>query len=162
MKKILLSFLIGSTLLNCQTEPVTTFSDAALNDEFITLDESVVPFSTILEKHKGETIFIDVWACWCKDCLKSLPKLKELQKDYPNTTYVFLSLDKSINAWKKGIQKHELKGDHYYMQSGWKGAMGKFLDLDWIPRYMIVDDKGKIVVYRAIKTKDKDLRKHLK
>ena len=117
MKKILLSFLIGSTLLNCQTEPVTTFSDAALNDEFITLDESVVPFSTILEKHKGETIFIDVWASWCKDCLKSLPKLKELQKDYHNTTYVFLSLDKSINAWKKGIQKHELKGDHYYMQS---------------------------------------------
>jgi hypothetical protein len=27
---------------------------------------------------------------------------------------------------------------------------------------MIVDDKGKIVVYRAIKTKDKHLRKHLK
>ena len=56
---------------------------------------------------------------------------------------------------EKGHKKLELRGDHYYMQSGWKGAMGKFLDLDWIPRYMVVDDKGKIVVYRAIKTKDK-------
>ena len=96
--------MIGSSLLNCQTEPVTTFSDEALNDEFITLDESVVPFSKILEKHKGETIFIDVWASWCKDCIKSIPKLKELQNNYPNTTYVYLSLDKSINAWKKGIK----------------------------------------------------------
>jgi hypothetical protein len=48
------------------------------------------------------------------------------------------------------------------MQSGWKGPMGTFLDLDWIPRYMIVDASGKIVVYKAIKTKDKNLRKHLK
>lgn len=48
------------------------------------------------------------------------------------------------------------------MQSGWKGAMGKFLDLDWIPRYLIVDSTGKIVVYRAIKTNDKNLREHLK
>ena len=28
------------------------------------------------------------------------------------------------------------------MQSGWKGAMGTFLDLDWIPRYMIIDKQG--------------------
>ena len=33
---------------------------------------------------------------------------------------------------KRAFKKHELRGDHYYMQSGWKGAMGKFLDLDWI------------------------------
>lgn len=162
MKKLFLFFLIVSTLLNCQNEPITSFSDEALNDEFIAFDGSLLSFSTILEKHKGKTIFVDVWASWCKDCVKSLSKLKELQNDYSNTTYVYLSLDKSINAWKKGIQKHELRGDHYYMQSGWNGAMGKFLDLDWIPRYIVVDDEGKIVVFRAIKTKDKNLRKHLK
>lgn len=162
MKKLLFSFLIGSTLLNCQNEPPTAFSDEALKDEFITLEGSVVPFSTILENNQGQTLFVDVWASWCKDCIKSLPKLKALQKDFPNTTYVFLSLDKSIDAWKKGIQKYDLQGDHYFMQSGWKGAMGKFLDLDWIPRYLIVDSTGKIVVYRAIKTNDKNLREHLK
>ena len=81
---------------------------------------------------------------------------------HPEIAYVHLSLDKSLSAWKKGIQKHKLKGDHYFMQSGWKGPMGTFLDLDWIPRYMIVDASGKIVVYKAIKTKDKILRKHLK
>ena len=162
MKKLLFSFLLGSTLLNCQSDKITTFSEAALNDEFITLDENVVPFSAILEQHKGQTIFIDVWASWCKDCRKSLPKVKELQKEFLGMSFVFLSLDKSLGAWKKGIQTYNLQGEHYFMQSGWKGAMGTFLDLDWIPRYLIVNPEGKIVVYKAIKTKDKNLRKHLK
>ena len=162
MKKLLFSFLLGSTLLNCQSDKITTFSEAALNDEFITLDENVVPFSAILEQHKGQTIFIDVWASWCKDCRKSLPKVKELQQEFPEMSFIFLSLDKSLDAWKKGIQTYNLKGDHYFMQSGWKGAMGTFLDLNWIPRYLIVDPEGKIVVYKAIKTKDKNLRKYLK
>ena len=79
MKKLLFSFLLGSTLLNCQSDKITTFSEAALKDEFITIDENVVPFSAILEQHKGQTIFIDIWASWCKDCRKGLPKVKELQ-----------------------------------------------------------------------------------
>ena len=162
MKKLLFSFLLCSTLLNCQSDKITAFSEAALNDKFITIDENIVPFSAILEQHKGQTIFIDVWASWCKDCRKSLPKVKELQQEFPEMSFVFLSLDKSLGAWKKGIQTYNLQGDHYFMQSGWKGAMGTFLDLDWIPRYLIIDPDGKIVVYKAIKTKDKNLRKYLK
>lgn len=162
MKKLLFSFLLGSTLLNCQSDKITTFSEAALNDKFITIDENVVPFSAILEQHKGQAIFIDVWASWCKDCRKSLPKVKELQQEFSEMSFVFLSLDKSLGAWKKGIQTYNLQGDHYFMQSGWKGAMGTFLNLDWIPRYLIIDPDGKIVVYKAIKTKDKNLRKYLK
>ena len=107
-------------------------------------------------------LYIDVWASWCKDCRKSLPKVKELQQEFPEMSFVFLSLDKSLDTWKKGIQTYNLQGDHYFMQSGWKGAMGTFLDLDWIPRYLIIDPDGKIVVYKAIKTKDKNLRKYLK
>jgi hypothetical protein len=48
------------------------------------------------------------------------------------------------------------------MQSGWKGPMGLFLDLDWIPRYMIIDKQGGIKVFKAIKTTDKKLLKNLK
>jgi hypothetical protein len=48
------------------------------------------------------------------------------------------------------------------MQSGWTGAMGTFLDLDWIPRYMILDQQGQIKVFKAIKTSDKTLLNNLK
>jgi hypothetical protein len=33
-----------------------------------------------------------------------------------------------------------------------KGAFAKAIDLDWIPRYIIIDKTGKIVLYRAIET----------
>jgi hypothetical protein len=33
-----------------------------------------------------------------------------------------------------------------------KGSFGKSIDLDWIPRYIIMNEKGEIVFYRAIET----------
>ena len=33
-----------------------------------------------------------------------------------------------------------------------KGSFGKSVDLDWIPRYMIINKKGQIELYRAIET----------
>ena len=115
-----------------------------------------------MDQNIGKTIFIDVWASWCKDCIESLPQIKALQAAHPELVYIFLSLDKSIKAWKKGIGRYALEGDHYFMSSGWKGPMGTFLDLDWIPRFVIVNSEGDIVVYRAIKTSDKNLTKYLK
>lgn len=162
MKNSLLVFLFVTTLLSCQNRVETQFSDAALNDEFVALNGDSVLFKTILEKHQGRTVFIDVWASWCKDCLVGLPSVKTLQEDYPEVDFVYLSLDKTQKAWKKGVDRLDIEGDHYFMQSGWKGAMGTFLDLDWIPRYMIIDKQGGIKVFKAIKTSDITLLNNLK
>ena len=43
------------------------------------------------------------------------------------------------------------------MKSGWKGDFATFLDLDWIPRYIVVDKTSKIMVFRAIKVDDNKL-----
>lgn len=68
MKNSFLVFLFVSTLLSCQTRVETQFSEVALNDEFVTLNGGSVLFKTILENHLGNTVFINVWASWCKDC----------------------------------------------------------------------------------------------
>ena len=135
--------ILSFVTLSCQAQKPTTFSEEALNDTFITLEGESITFAQILENHKGKTILIDVWASWCKDCLKGMPKVKALQISNPDVEYVFLSLDKSIEKWKKGIEK--------YMQSGWKGAFGEFLDLDWIPRYLVVDENGNITNFKEVK-----------
>ena len=162
MKKILVLTLFFTTVLSCKSRVVTQFSAEALNDEFITLEGNSIVFKSILEKHEGNTVFIDVWASWCRDCLKGLPGVKELQANYPEVDFVYLSLDKSQAAWKIGINRLQIKGEHYFMQSGWKGAMGTFLDLDWIPRYMIIDKQGGIKVFKAIETTDITLLNNLK
>ena len=39
---------------------------------------------------------------------------------------------------------------------------GDFLDIDWIPRYMVVNPDGSIKLYEAVKTNDEALLKAIK
>jgi thiol-disulfide isomerase/thioredoxin len=162
MKKInyILIFVLSVFSCNAQETP-TKFSEAALNDTFITLDGSSISFEEILETNKGKTILVDVWASWCKDCIGGMPKVKNLQKAHENVTYVFLSLDKNQEAWKRGIEKYNVQGQHYFMQSGWKGPFGEFIQLDWIPRYLVIDENGKIKLFKAIEADDRKIKKIL-
>jgi hypothetical protein len=91
-----------------------------------------------------------------------MPKVKTMQANNPNVNYVFISMDKSFDKWQAGIEKHELKGDHYWANDGMKGEFGKSINLDWIPRYIILDKKGKIIIYRAIETDFDKINKQLK
>jgi hypothetical protein len=43
-----------------------------------------------------------------------------------------------------------------------KGEFGKSIDLDWIPRYIIIDKKGNIITYRAIETDFEKINETLK
>ncbi|NNC51308.1 MAG: TlpA family protein disulfide reductase [Flaviramulus sp.] len=161
MQKVIFLLAIMFTVFSCNKEVPTQFSEEALNDSFISLEGQSVFFSKILDKYQGQTLFIDVWASWCGDCLKGMPKVKALQQEYSDVTFIFLSLDKSQKAWKKGINKYNVVGEHYFMQSGWKGSFGEFLDLDWIPRYMIIDKQGTINLFRAERADDKRIKEHL-
>ncbi len=152
MKQIAL-VLIAFITFSCSQAQKTTFSKEALSEKLLGTDNSQTAFKNILKKYKGKTLLIEVWASWCGDCVKAMPKLKELQANNPDVSYLFISADKTADKWKAGIEKHELnKGDHYMMNDGMKGLFGKAIDLDWIPRYIVIDKTGKIVLYRAIET----------
>lgn len=149
-----LFYLLSVVLLNisCSNAQKTEFAPEALSYKMITAEGSEMTFKSILKKHKGKTIVLEVWASWCSDCVKNMHKIKELQSNNPDLVYVFLSVDKTPEAWKKGIEKHEIKGEHYLISDGMKGTFGKAIDLNWIPRYMIVDKKGKIALFKAVET----------
>jgi thiol-disulfide isomerase/thioredoxin len=165
MRKIAL-LLIALTTISCSQAQKhaqkTEFSKEALAATLLALDGSQVEFKTILEKQKGKTTLIEVWASWCSDCVKAMPELKKLQTKNPNVSYVFLSMDKSTEKWKAGIEKHELNGLHFMANDGTKGVFGSAIDLDWIPRYIIIDKTGKIVLYRAIETDFDNINEELK
>ncbi|HEX8013642.1 MAG TPA: TlpA disulfide reductase family protein [Flavobacterium sp.] len=151
MKQLVILLLAFATF-SCTNAQKNSFSEEALSQKLLSTDESQVAFKDILNKYKGKTLVIEIWASWCGDCVKAMPKVKELQANNPDVSYLFISADKTADKWKIGIEKHELKGDHYMMNDGMKGVFGKSIDLDWIPRYIILDKTGKIVLYRAIET----------
>lgn len=151
MKRIIL-LLIAFATFSCTKAQKTEFSKEALSETLLATDGSQVAFQDILKKYKGKTLVIEVWASWCGDCVKAMPKLKELQANNPDVAYLFISMDKTADKWKAGIEKHELKGDHFMANDQMKGVFAKAVDVDWIPRYIIVDKTGKIALYRAIET----------
>jgi len=153
MKKIV-ALLIAFLALSCAKSNTgkTEFSKEALSETLLATDGSQVAFQDILKKYEGKTVVIEMWASWCGDCVKAMPKIKELQANNPDVAYVFISMDKTADKWKIGIDKHELKGDHFMANDQMEGVFAKAIDLDWIPRYIIIDKTGKIVLYRAIET----------
>ena len=151
MKK-LFGLLVIFTFANCSNAQKTAFSKEALSEDLMAIDGSQVSFQDILKKHQGKTLVIEVWASWCGDCVKAMPKIKELQANNPEVDYLFISMDKTADKWKTGIEKYELQGDHFMANDQMKGVFGKAIDLNWIPRYIIVDKTGKIALYKAIET----------
>jgi thiol-disulfide isomerase/thioredoxin len=152
MKKIFALLIVIATFSCTNAQQKTKFSKKALSETLLAPDGSQVAFKNIIKKYKGKTLVIEVWASWCGDCVKAMPKIKELQANNPDVAYVFISMDKASDKWKMGIEKHELQGDHFMANDQMKGVFGKAIDLDWIPRYIILDKTGKIVLYRAIET----------
>lgn len=142
----------------------TVLAARALSQEFINLDGQTNTLQQILEKHKGQSIFIDVWASWCPDCLKAVPNVTAIKKEFTSTVFVNLSLDKTEDKWKESIAKHEIGGEHYFSLEGkgMKGEFGKSLDLNWIPRYIIIDKEGKVALYNATEKNFEEIKDLLK
>ncbi|MHB0754304.1 TlpA family protein disulfide reductase [Polaribacter sp. M15] len=160
MKKIFILFAV-LLLFSC-SEDQKQFSEEANLEMLVGLDKSKTTLREVLHQHKGKKIMIDVWASWCKDCIVGFPKVKALQKEFPEVVFLFLSVDRSNPSWKKAIKKYNLKGEHYNLPNGMNdGDFVDFINLSWIPRYMIVDEKGEITLFKATKATDKNIRKAL-
>lgn len=160
MKKIILLLIVVFT--SCNSEKPTQFSDAAYKDMLIGLDNSKISLREVLYQNKGKKVLIDVWASWCKDCIAGVPKMKKIQKEFPEVVYLFLSVDRSNSSWKRAITKYNLIGEHFNLPKGMKdGAFVDFINLSWIPRYMVIDETGKITLFKATNASDKNIKEAL-
>ena len=156
MKKTekIIAFLFLLVTISCtkSSEQKAVFSKAALSETLLTTTENQIAFQDILKKYQGKTVLIKFWASWCGDCVKAMPKIKELQTAHPEVAYMFISLDTTAEKWKAGIEKYKVNGANFMANDQMDGVFGQAVDLDWIPRYLIVDKTGKIALYRAIES----------
>ncbi|MDP5106139.1 MAG: TlpA family protein disulfide reductase [Polaribacter sp.] len=161
MKKIIFILLI--VFVSCNSEKQTQFSEEANLEMLMGLDNSKITLREVLYQHKGKKILIDIWASWCKDCIVGVPKIKALQKEYPDVVYLFLSVDRSNPSWKRAINKYNLVGEHYNLPEGMDdGDFVNFIHLNWIPRYMVIDEEGEITLFKATDASDETIKEALK
>ncbi|UXP33401.1 TlpA family protein disulfide reductase [Reichenbachiella agarivorans] len=167
MKKTLIAVaLFFSVQAYAQDKPApeylkgSVFPDSVRALSLTALDGSEVFFGEILAAHTGQKVVLDIWATWCKDCIVSLPELQQLMKDGKKNDihFVLLSVDREEIKWREGIKKYKIKGEHFFINEGWDNALSNYIDLDWVPRYLIIDEDGKITVPKVVKVDDPTLK----
>lgn len=102
---------------------------------------------------KGKIVYIDVWATWCVPCIKEIPALKSLEKEYRGKDIVFLSISvdasKDYEKWKKYVNSNELEGVQLFAGDKASAGIMKPYKITGIPRFMLVDKAGKMVTDNA-------------
>ncbi|HYG18143.1 MAG TPA: thioredoxin-like domain-containing protein [Ohtaekwangia sp.] len=135
------------------------FPDSVLAISVAKPDGSRVKFSDVLALYHGKKLVVDIWASWCRDCIVGLPKLEELKKTTgEGVVYLFLSVDDSEVKWRSAISRFGIKGDHYRIEDGWKNPLANYIVLDWVPRYMVLNEEGRVVMPKAIVADDQLLK----
>jgi thiol-disulfide isomerase/thioredoxin len=108
--------------------------------------------SYTLKDFEGKILVVDVWATWCSWCIKKLPDFKKLKDKYERTgsiEFITIAVDndsRSNEKWKELLQKYGLESGKNLL------AADKFKEaymVTGIPRYMMIDEKGKIITLYA-------------
>jgi thiol-disulfide isomerase/thioredoxin len=103
----------------------------------------------------GKNYVVEFWATWCGPCIVSIPHLTELQKKYPDVTFIGVSIEAKYDLVKPFVDK---KGEAMSYRvavddvpqgkKDWEGAMGvswlAAAEQDGIPAAFIVNKEGKI------------------
>lgn len=99
---------------------------------------------------KGQYLLIDFWASWCQPCIANFPFMKKLMEDYKSDPIQFIavSLDTRGTDWRNAILKHHLTGIQLSDLKGFSGILPVYCKVvTSIPRYVLIDKKGKIINY---------------
>lgn len=107
-----------------------------------------------LSDYRGKVVAIDVWATWCMPCLQSLPKflaLREQYKNNKNIEFISVSIDeaKVREKWLSFLKDKHMTGVDLHAPNGDTNTFMKDYAITGIPRYILIDKKGKIIVSHA-------------
>ena len=115
-----------------------------------------------LSDMRGQLVFIDVWATWCKPCINELPYLKTLQKDYQNTNiqFVGISIDSQEDKamWKEMVAEKQLLGIQLIMDKAWQSSFKFDYAISSIPRFILIDEEGKLIDVDTPRPSEESLR----
>ena len=121
-------------------------TDFAPNVHYLDLTE--VPreniLKTILDRYKGKTVVLDVWATWCGWCIKGHEEMAPYKEELKDKDIVFVYLTSSSSPFERWMQyTSTVPGEHYYLtEEQDKYLSDKIWDSGGVPKYAIYDKNG--------------------
>lgn len=114
---------------------------------------------------RGKYLLIDVWATWCGPCKAQIPFLKQLAEDLKDRDIAFLSIsaDKPENkeTWRKMLKEFGLEAHGVIAPDAFNHKIFEEYGIKGIPRFILVDPKGKVLISKARRPSDPVLKRQL-
>jgi len=110
-------------------------------------------FTFLHHNFHGKRLFIDLWATWCAPCKMEFKYYDDSFYDFMENHKVnllYISIDKAEHKgrWEKEVRAIGLKGCHLIAGNSLKSSINDVIYESGtisIPRYILVDENGKIV-----------------
>ena len=104
-----------------------------------------------LSDFKGKYVYIDIWATWCRPCIKEIPHFEKLKDEFKNKNIVFMSisLDKTTDIWQKALKDKNMKGIQLFAKGEFNSEIAKKYSVTGIPRFILIDKDGNIINSKA-------------
>lgn len=99
--------------------------------------------STILDRYKGKTVLIDIWATWCGPCRVAIDQMKPMKQELEGKDIVYIYMTSStseFDTWKELIP--DIHGEHYYLTEEQLNHILQQYGEQAYPTYAIYNRKG--------------------
>ena len=99
--------------------------------------------STILDRYKGKTALIDIWATWCGPCRVAIDQMKPMKQELEGKDIVYIYMTSStseFDTWKELIP--DIHGEHYYLTEEQLNHILQQYGEQAYPTYAIYNSKG--------------------